>query len=111
MDGYFNSGLFEETARNVQARITEYVQDDPSAFYTYEEFNLGVDALITLNRLRAESIEGQLDGTIPSTSEGQESESSGLIEASELDLSDLGSNQMGGPGARGGVSGGFGRDK
>ncbi len=101
VDGYFNSGLFEETVRNIQAKIAEYIQDDPSAFYTYDEFNKGVDAFISLNRLRAESIEGQLDGTIPSTSEGQESESAVLIDASTLDMTALGSNNMGGPGMGG----------
>ncbi len=101
VDGYFNSGLFEQTARNLQARIAEYVQNDPSAFYSQDEFNAGVDALISLNLLRADSIEGQLGGTIPSTKDGQQAAASGLaedsvlIDASGLDMSDLGSNNMG----------------
>ena len=48
--------------------------------------------------LRAESIQGQLDGTIPSTSDGQSEDSSALIDASSLNISDLGSmnGNMGG---------------
>ncbi len=102
VDGYFNSGLFEETARALQTKLAEYVKDDPSAFYTYDEFNAGVDALILLNRLRADSITGQLNGTIPATTEGQQADASALTDASALDMSALGSNQMGGPGGGGG---------
>lgn len=101
VDGYFNSGLFEETARNIQETIAEYVQNDPSAFYTFEQFETGVDTLINLNMLRAKSITGQLDGTIPSTTDGQKADISSLVDASLLNMSDLGSNGMGGGGDRG----------
>lgn len=103
VDGYFNSGLFEETARNVQETIADYVKNDPTAFYTYEQFETGVNALINLNMLRAKSIAGQLDGTIPSTTDGQTADSSALVDASSLNMSDLGSNGMGGGGDRGGL--------
>lgn len=96
VDGYFKSGLFEETVHNLQNKIVDYVRNDSSAFYTYEQFETGVNTLIQLNLLRAESIEGQLDETIPSTTDGQKADSFALIDASSINMSDLGSNGMGG---------------
>ena len=46
--------------------------------------------------LRAESIKGQLSGTVPSTADGQSADSSKLVDASHLNLSDLGQFMMGG---------------
>ena len=49
--------------------------------------------------LRAESIQGQLDGTIPDTSEGQAADSSSLIDGTGIDTSVMGRmNGGGGPG-------------
>ena len=64
--------------------------------YSYEEYQKGIDVLYEAVMLRAESIRGQLDGTIPSTSEAQKADSSALIDASHLNLSDLGQFMMGG---------------
>ncbi|MCD8022928.1 MAG: CotH kinase family protein [Lachnospiraceae bacterium] len=74
------------------ALIAEYVEMDPTRFCTYEEFETGVEALSEFCSLRTESIEGQLDGSIPSTSEGQSADSSALVDAGDLNLSDMGSN-------------------
>ena len=95
---YFGSGLFEETVRNLQTKISTYVENDPTAFTSFDEFNQAVDTLIAFNFLRAESITGQLDGSIPATTEGQTSSSSALIDASGINMADLGS--MGGGGNR-----------
>lgn len=57
--------------------------------------------------LRGPSIQGQLDGTIPSTEEAQR-DSDALIDASDLDLSVMGTMNMGGgngAGAPGGPGG------
>ena len=86
------------------------MERDPTKFCTYEEFETGVEALRQFCALRAESVRGQLDGTIPSTDEGQSADSSALVDASELTLSNLGS--MGGgnggfPGGKNGKGGGF----
>lgn len=79
--------------------IDSYVQNDTNGFCTYDEFKAGVSALKEFCSLRAESITGQLDGTIPSTEEGQTADDAALIDASDLTISDMGS--MGG-----GMSGG-----
>jgi len=68
---YFNSGKFTEMYDNAIALISPYVEKDPSAFCTYEEFQKGSAALREFCLCRAESINGQLNGTIAITSEEQ----------------------------------------
>ena len=80
--------------------IAPYVERDATAFCTYEEFQTGVETIRSFCELRGESILGQLDGTIPSTSEGQKADSSSLIDTGDLNLSNMGS--MGGGGGFGG---------
>ena len=92
------ASLVSETA----AMIDVYVEKDPTKFCTYEEFQKGVTAITQFCTLRAESVKGQLVGTIPSTSDGQSSDSSALIDTSDLNVSDMGT--MG----KGGGFGGFG---
>ncbi len=60
--------------------------------------------LTELGTLRGESIQGQLDGTIPSTTNGQSAEPDKLVNAVSVDMSALGG--MGG-GFGGGHGGGF----
>ena len=83
-------------------KIAPYVEKDPTAFCTQEEFEAGAAALRDFCQLRTLSIRGQLDGRIPTTEEGQNADSGSLVDASGLNLSDMGS--MG----RGGGNGGFG---
>lgn len=93
---YFSSGKFAEMYDNAIALITPYVEKDPTAFCTYEEFLKGSSALREFCLLRAESIQGQLDGTIASTSEEQSStNNAGFIDASSIDIESMGSNEMG----------------
>ena len=100
---YFDSGYFTETFNSVVELISPYVEEDPTKFCDYEEFQSGVEILREFCLLRAESIDGQLDGSIPSTSEGQSQDSSALIDASSLDITAMGSmgGGMGGPNAMG----------
>lgn len=70
---------------------------DTNGFCTYAGFEQGVNTLKQFCLLRAESIQGQLDGAIPSTADGQSADSSALIDASSVTLSDMGS--FGGGGA------------
>ena len=100
---YFDSGYFTQMMEETKALIAPYVEKDPTKFCTYEEFETGVDTLEQFCLLRAESIHGQLDGTIPSTTDGQSQDSSTLVDASAISISDMGSmnNSMGGPAERG----------
>ena len=93
---YLYGGKFEETYNRIAGQIDELVKTDPNSMYTYEEYLKGIEVLYGAVMLRAESIKGQLNGTIPSTSEGQKTDSSKLVDASHLNLSDLGQFRMGG---------------
>ncbi|WP_101697197.1 CotH kinase family protein [Clostridium minihomine] len=106
VDGYFSNGKFEEKVNKINTLISSYVKEDPSAFYSFEEYESAVGEFKKLGTLRGESMEGQLDGTIPSTTEGQKANSNQLIDASSLNLAVLGSSNLKGgegPGAFGGM--------
>ena len=98
ISSYFDSGYFTQMMAQIKALIAPYVEKDPTKFCTYEEFETGIETLEQFCLLRAESIRGQLDGAIPSTSDGQVEDSSALVDASELSISDMGTmnNSMGG---------------
>lgn len=94
--------MIDETAE----LIAPYVKKDPTKFCTYEEFETGVSTIRSFCELRTESVKGQLDGMIPSTTDGQSTDSSKLIDASSISLSDMGTMNMdkggfGEPGQRG----------
>ncbi len=90
------------------ALIRPYVEKDPTAFCTLEEFDTGVETLRTFCALRTESVRGQLEGTIPSTDAGQREESSSLVDASGIAISAMGSMGGGGGGGFPDQGGGFG---
>lgn len=92
----FDSGWFEEELDRVTALIDPYVEADTNGFFTHDQFQTGAAALREFCLLRAESITGQLDGTIPSTSAGQSADSSALVDASSVSLSDMGEFSGGG---------------
>lgn len=89
---YFDSGYFSDMMDSVKAMIAPYVQQDPTKFCTYEEFETGIDTLKAFCLLRAESVSAQLSGTIGSTGDTQDEAT--LIDAGSLQISDMGS--MGG---------------
>jgi len=104
VEGYFVSGVFAETVMDLDAKINNYVKNDVSAFATYEEYEASLPVFIELGTLRAQSIDGQLNGTIPSTTDGQNSDKDALIDASGINLSALGSMMGGGGRGEGGRS-------
>ncbi len=93
---YLYGGKFEKTYNKIKGQIDELVKTDPNSMYTYEEYTKGIQVFYDAIMLRAESIKGQLNGTIPSTTEGQKKDASALVDASHLNLSDLGQFMMGG---------------
>ena len=103
VDGYFNSGKYENTIANVNKLISGYVKKDASAFYTHDQYTKAVEMIKKFGSLRAQSIQGQLDGTIPSTTSGQSKDSSKLIDASEINLTTMGTQGGGGGGNGGGM--------
>lgn len=78
---------------NAYNLIKSYVEKDPTAFYTYEEFEKGVETMRRFCVLRSESISMQL-------ANGETASNMSYVDASDLTLSDMGS--------MGGSNGGFG---
>jgi len=76
---------------NAYQLIAPYVEKDPTAFCTYDEFQTGVEALKESCTLRSESVQLQLSG------------STETVDVGTLDLSDMGTMNMGG--GRGGFGG------
>ena len=97
---WFDSSAFAQVFQQVVDLITPYVEKDPTKFCTTEEFQAGVEALEDFCLLRAQSVQGQLEGTIPSTDDGQSADSSSLVDASSVDISAMGTMNNGGGGQR-----------
>ncbi|MBQ9853129.1 MAG: CotH kinase family protein [Ruminiclostridium sp.] len=87
---YFESGYFSAMAGKTCRMISPYVQRDPTAFCSYEDFLLGAETITAFCLLRAESVRGQLDGTIPSTIAAQAKDKSAFVDASSVWLPDMG---------------------
>lgn len=92
---YMESGKFESEYNMIFNMIYKYVAKDPTKFCTLEEFVKGAETLKEFCLLRTESVRGQLDGTIPSTTDGQSADSSSLTDASNISISDMGSMNFG----------------
>ena len=93
---YVDNGRFDEVYTRIRSQIDDLVADDPTAFYSYEEYDTAAKTLNAVVHLRAQSIEGQLNGSIPSTDEGQKQDPSALIDASDIDIDSMGEFNMGG---------------
>lgn len=104
IDTVFTSGWFESEFDRVSAMIAPYVEKETRAFYSYEEFQTAADTLKTFCLKRAQSVQGQLDGSIPATSAAQQG-SDALIDASELSITAMGGMNNGKGGDRGGNAG------
>ena len=100
VEEFWSPQVISQKIQLLNELIRPYVAEDPTAFYTLEEYDAGVEMLENYITLRAESIQGQLDGTIPSTEEDQQAQPDSLIDASTIDLSVMG-QQGGGAGGRG----------
>ncbi len=93
---YVFGGRFEEVYVRIRSQIDGMVETDPTAFYPYAEYDAAAGMLYRTVLLRAESIRGQLDGSIPATDQGQREDASGLIDASSIDIEAMGVFDMGG---------------
>ena len=92
---FLNSVDIQGIIDNAYNLIKSYVEKDPTAFYTYEEFETGVETLRQFCSLRSESISMQLEN-------GETTENMSYMDASAITLSDMGSMS--------GSMGGFGGD-
>lgn len=69
---------------NAYNLIKDYVAKDPTSFYSYDEFELGVETIRQFCALRSESISTQLENNETTTDMN-------YVDASNLTLSDMGS--------------------
>ena len=106
VEEYVNGGRFDEVYSRIRSQIDTLVEEDPTAFYSYDEYEEAAETLYDTIKLRAESIEGQLNGSIPSTDSGQRQDSSSLIDASYIDVKVMGQFNMGAS-----FSGGFDKEE
>lgn len=90
VEGYVYGGRFQETYDRISSQINALVETDPTAFYTYEEYRAATEMLYQVVLLRAESVRGQLEGTVPSTDAGQREDASSLVDASAIDVEVMG---------------------
>ena len=95
VDEYLLGGGFEQFYNRTRTQIDELVKTDPNALYTYAEYEEALEVLCEMVELRGQSIDGQLKGIIPSTAKEQ-SDSNALIDASHIDMSVMGTMNMGG---------------
>ena len=93
---FFDNGKVEKIIDDTVETISPYVEKDPSKFCDYDSFVLGASTLKKFCMLRAESVSRQLNGTISSTN--SQSSLSSLVDASGINISDMGSMSMGGRG-------------
>ncbi|NWL89363.1 spore coat protein CotH [Paenibacillus sp. 79R4] len=89
-EGYLANDAFTARVNQLSEMISSYVKADPTAFYTYEQYEQALPQLINSNSSQVENITQQLDGTIPSSGDGSGS----------------GGGMGGGMGGRGGMGGG-----
>lgn len=93
---YVQNKRFDTVYAKIRMQIDDLVKTDPTAFYTYDQYDAGAKMLFQTIWLRAESIGGQLAGTIPSTADTQRENPDKLTDASEIDLSVMGEFHGGG---------------
>lgn len=94
VNNFINNKTYETLITKTDTLISDYVKNDATAFYTFDEYEDAVSNLLTFGYDRATSIAAQLDGTQPSTT-------TGTIETT-VDLTTMG--QQGGGNDKGGMN-------
>lgn len=70
-EGFLSETKFNAKVDALAALISANVEQDPTSFYTYEEYLKGVEQLKTVNTTMVASVIQQLNGTVASTNNGQ----------------------------------------
>lgn len=104
---YVYGGEFDAFYERVRGQVDGLVEMDPTSFYPYAQYKAAADMLYHAIGLRADSVSGQLAGTIPSTTQGQAEHPEQLVDESSMDASVMGSMRDGQDrGGFGGMNGG-----
>jgi len=88
---YVESGRLESATADITALIAPYVAQDTVSGVTVEAFETAVQSDLEFCRLRAQSLRGQLNGTIPATKAGQTEAPEALIDCEHFISPDSGS--------------------
>ena len=86
---FFNDGALETEINRVYEMILPFVADDPTAFYSEEEYMQAVATLKDFCNLRAKSISRQLNGKLDTRSARQDPQK--RVDASDLRVLTMGS--------------------
>ena len=86
---YVQGGELDAVYDRIRGQIDTLVAEDPTAFADYKKFDGVAKAIKRLAELRAESVLGQLKGTIPATTAEQEAHPELLLDTSNEDFSVL----------------------
>lgn len=98
VEGYVYGGEFDAFFERTREQIDELVRSDPTGFFDYDDYEAATDMFYQVMRLRADSIAGQVAGTIPSTTSGQAANPELLLDDSSVNVAVMGSmmeNMMG----------------
>ncbi|NFG42417.1 spore coat protein CotH [Clostridium botulinum] len=69
-DEYFNNGYYENLVNKIDNLISSYVENDPTAFCTYDEYKNSIPEMIKFGEDRTKSVLAQLNGEQSSTTYG-----------------------------------------
>lgn len=93
---YVQGGRLKELWERLDEQTDTLIAEDPTSFYTEEEYTSAKELLYKVIELRAQSVLAQIDGTIPSTESEQKEAQQTLIDATGMDLSVMGEFHGGG---------------
>jgi spore coat protein CotH len=88
MSDYFESGEFDKEYSELYEMLLPYVEKDPTAFYSADEYKKGCETLRQFCKKRTESIRKQLSGELESVSENQSDDKK--VDASDINVMDMG---------------------
>ena len=92
--GYIESGRMEREFDLLHRMLLPYVEKDPTAFYTAEEYAAGYEALISFCEKRVMSVRLQLEGGLSTDSATQSDKNK--VDASDVRIIDMGATVFGG---------------
>ena len=85
---YCESGNLKNDIDQLYKMLLPYVEKDPTAFYSAEEYTKACEVLKEFCKRRTESVSKQLDGELSSESDRQNDQDK--VDASDLKIKDMG---------------------
>ncbi|EFM08534.1 Spore coat protein CotH, partial [Paenibacillus curdlanolyticus YK9] len=70
LNTYLKDDVFQARVKQLSELIAAHVKADPTAFYTYDQYEQGVQQLLSFTSTRVANVAGQLDGTVKSSGDG-----------------------------------------